>query len=446
MVKLFHSVVLLSVILGLTMFATAQETVEAPNFQPASEAMIVRLHNPTQRLSLPPPIEIPDSPGRMVRLDPSWLVESAKIAPDGRTAYLVVRRVVGEIDSSHNNHPLKVIKASIRRIDLESGEVLGTYEIPEPFAFASPDPMTGSTVFRLAIPADGRSLIASCRSIHTIAVESRKPDRTPVNGTFFFRWDVQTGELTHQRTLDFVGSCFWQLHGDGERLLVTWFRSKAWSIESWDTRDLTVSVLLKGPEPSLYLEPQSRYPRPVPQCVEIDQETKRLWVAFAWRPASIPGRESFMLQWLRTYDLRTGKPVGPGTKFVDEKTVDMVMLRGKYLLLRESDPDGLWDTDTLHLWNVRTAEHVTAIAVPVKRRMYAVLGVSTVTLSDDGSTLIIGDQRLDLDRFDWHRAWQPREYDPLTAVTSNGQRMIVVKNTPLLKTGGSATLEVYDLK
>jgi hypothetical protein len=464
------------------MLASVCLSVQAAAADPISKATPAKLSKPKHRLTVPRQNEPLGSVQRAIELDPAWHVEGVTLSQDGDTAFLVVRQIPGDGDGSVPTAPSpKDQKVSIRQIDLESGRVVGVYELPVPLAFKplmqeKVSPVSQSMrarlsdsghqapeskyirlpISQLAVSPDGQSLIASIKPPHTALIQEHGLDPKHDKSTYFLRWDTQTQTRTHVQILDDAGNCQWRMLREKGRMLLYMAKSKGWSIESWDTKDLSRTVhaeqtfgitisnpsdmnqvnqkiaeLMANPLPSV----------PIPDCIEVDEDSGHLSAVFNWMPPnSLGGRRLTIYYWLKHYDMRTQQPTGRGTKFKSDGSLMPVMVRGEYLLLRESSTRRSSSKLIFHIWNTRQSRHFAAINASAQRSS------SKAALSDGGTSFILGEQRLDLQTLEWHRAWPAKSYSQHTATTSDGRRKISVSYPTPDDTDTAPILMIYDIE
>ena len=424
---------LIAIALFLPPYAAAEESAIDSDFEPATDAVIVLLDKPEHRINLPQSEDSPRGPDRSFQLDPELSVEGIAISADGQDAFLFVF----ESDDKSASKPLDRTEASVRQVSLDSGEQVARYELPKLFASKRYPDAWGTGFAGLAVSPDSRSVVIAFLPYINLSIQD-ETDRKYLQAMTFFRWDAETQKLTDERLVQ-SGGCRWKMCIKSEQM-IAWIRSKqTQKVECWDTRNLTAVPLVEF----------SNDPNGQPdkdgaiglwrECFAYDSEHNMVDLMLHWRSRSSSGDSSI---WLQQFDTTTSQPTGPGTKFKHKHEVMPISLRGEHLLLHEQDQTGLDHRQTVHIWNVRSREHVAAIDITPSSKSY----FNDIDLVPDGSAVIYEKQLLDLNTFQWTEARLGVGRIVRTAITPDGSRLIEVFTPPRGKENTSASLEVYDLK
>ncbi|MEZ6192559.1 MAG: hypothetical protein R3C45_14885 [Phycisphaerales bacterium] len=435
------------------------------------------LNRPAKRLVAPKPNDNPDITQHTIALDPAQQAEGITLSPDGRSAFLVIRQTpagdaIPESETPNNQDA----GASIMEIDLDTGQTVAVYEIPEPFAFKQPEDVnmpaprqidqigppinpqnqpphnaTRPAIARLAVSPDGRSLVACIEPPHTRLQQAHGLDAQHAQDTFFFRWDTFTHQLTHQTTIE-KARPDWRFRADNAMLLLITER-KQWSIESWGADDLSRTVLISQPT-SIHIELDAsttdlskvnfndlmKLPPPpvaMPNCAEYDEPAGQVTTLLILPPPpSMKMTRPRMTYRLRHFDIASGAATGDARQFVSDGSLQPVMLRGQRLLLREQPPHHPKAPVTFHLWDTQQQKHLAAIQSTSR----------DAALTDDGLELQLGNQRLDLTDFKWRPAWPRITYSRDTASTPDGRRKVEVTHDAPNDTATPVTLTVSDIR
>jgi hypothetical protein len=458
---------------AVTVLALAQIT---PSLA-ADTTTNANLNRPAKRLVAPKPNDNPDITQHTLALDPARQAEGITLSPGGRTAFLVVRHTPADdaIPGSETRDNQDA-KASIMEIDLDTGQTVAVYEIPEPFAFTQPEDVnmpaprqvgriappinpqnrpphaaTRPAIARLAVSPDGRSLVACIEPPHTRLQQAHGLDAKHAQDTFFFRWDTFTHQLTHQSSIESARPD-WRYSADNAMLLQI-HQTKNWSIETWDATDLSRTVLISQPT-SIHIELDAsttdlskvnfndlmKLPPPpvaVPNCAEYDQAAGLVTALLILPPTpSMKMTRPRMTYRLRHFDTASGAATGDARQFVSDGSLQPVMLRGQRLLLREQPPHHPKAPATYHLWDTQHQKHLAAIQSTSR----------DAALTDDGLELQLGNQRLDLTDFKWRPAWPRTIYSRDTASTPDGLRKVEVTHGVPNDHTAPVTLTISDIQ
>lgn len=436
MIRSIHALTATMIIMATSTHALCQEQAQGPSlFQPAPDAEVVTLDNPRHRITLPEPDESPRGPDRSFPLDPAWHIARTVITEDGQTAYLLVF----DTGQKQQTRPFLNAKVSIRRISLESGEETARYDFPAPFDWTEYPSAWGNGTGPLTVSASGHSIIAAFLP-HSQLVRKEAHLKYQQAMTFF-RWDTQTKELTGEPLLQPTTARWKMLIGD-DRMIVWKHEQDSKRIECWDTSDLSATLWIEFPTCPTGQPQRDGTITIWRDCIVFDQANHTVNVMLHWRRRPAGDQPLAWDYWLQQFDIETGRPTGPGTKFKNMYEISPVALNGNHLLLREEDRSGVDHRQTAHIWNIRKREYIAAIDVtPISKSYY-----HRVNLTPDGSAVIYENRLLDLHTFTWTPARASTGEGVFSAITPDGRRVIEVPGPSRLRDHDGAQLSVYDLK